>query len=94
MKRGDVIEIKLNNAEQTDDGVEGWAVSSSPGSWGRRRWIAIKDVGGEADLTGGFRVRFLGPCTGRNNIGGLLFDQRVTEPLTQLSVTHHNSWPI
>ena len=94
MKRGDVIEIKIDDAKKTNDAVEGWAVSRSPGSWGKRKWIAIKDVGGEADLAGGFRVRFLGPCNGPNNVGGLLFDQRVNEALTQLTVTHHNSWPI
>ena len=94
MKRGDVIEIKIDDAKKTNDAVEGWAVSRSPGSWGKRKWIAIKNVVGEADLTEKFRVRFLGPCNGPNSIGGLLFDQRATEPLTQLSVTHHQSWPI
>lgn len=93
MKRGDVIEIKIDDAKKTNDAVEGWAVSRSPGSWGKRKWIAIKDVGGEADLTEKLRVRFLGPCNGPNNIAGLLFDRNFG-PLENLTVTHHNSWPI
>jgi hypothetical protein len=46
------------------------------------------------DLTDKFRVRFLGACSGPKGLPGLLFDQRVTEPLTPLSVTHHQSWPL
>ena len=99
MKRGDVIEIKLNDPVITWISgclaVEGWAVSASPGSWGKRRWIAIKDMASKPkDLSDRFRVRFLGPCSGPKGLPGLLFDQRVTEPLTALSVTHHQSWPL
>lgn len=94
LNRGSVITIKLDDVVQTGDGIEGWAVSRSPGSWGRRRWVAIKDVDGQQDLSGGFRARYLGACTGPNNAAGLLFDQRVEELLPRLSVTHHQSWPL
>jgi|TARA_R110000744_G_scaffold265722_1_gene379791 hypothetical protein len=94
LKRGSVITIKLDDAAQTGDAIEGWAVSRSPGSWGARKWVAIKDAAGQQDLAGGFRARYLGACTGPKGLPGLLFDQRVDELLPRLSVTPHRSWPL
>ena len=94
MKRGSITTVKLDDAVQTGDAIEGWAISAAVGSWGKRRWVAIKDVAKQEDLHAGITVRYLGGCTGPNGIGGLLFDRRVTEPLAKLSVTHHDAWPL
>lgn len=94
MKRGAITTITLDDAVQTGDAIEGWAISTLPNSWGKRRWVAITNVAEQEDLRATMNVRYLGPCTGPKGLPGLLFDNRVTEPLPKLSVTHHSAWPL
>ena len=93
MKRGDVTTITLNNAIRTGDGIEAWTLPRTQARWNRARWVAIQGATGDENLSGEINVRYLGACSGPNNIAGLLFDRNFG-PLENLTVTHHNSWPL
>ena len=92
MKRGDVMTITLTNAVMTGDGIEAWTARHTQAFWDKPWRVAIQGATGDEDLSGEINVRYLGLCSGPNNITVLLFD-RSFGPLENLTVTHHQSWP-